>query len=44
LREKDGGEAPELFKEEKVLEHRQVHLPAGEVLVKGIPPADRPPP
>ena len=34
LREKDGGEVRELLKEHKVLEHRQVRLPDGEVLVR----------
>jgi uncharacterized hydrophobic protein (TIGR00341 family) len=34
LREKDGGEVRELLKEQKVLEHRQVRLPDGEVLVR----------
>jgi hypothetical protein len=34
LREKDGGEVRELLKEHKVLEHRQVGLPDGEVLMR----------
>ena len=34
LREKDGGEVRELLKEHKVLEHRQLRLPDGEVLVR----------
>ena len=34
LREKDGGELRELLKEHRVLEHRQVRLPEGEVLVR----------
>ena len=34
LREKDGGEVRELLKEHKVLEHRQVRLSDGEVLVR----------
>ena len=34
LREKDGGEVRELLKEHKMLEHRQVRLPDGEVLVR----------
>ena len=34
LPEKDGGEVRELLKEHKVLEHRQVRLPDGEVLVR----------
>ena len=34
LREKDGGDVRELLKEHKVLEHRQVRLPDGEVLVR----------
>lgn len=34
LREKDGGEVRELLKEHKVLEHRQIRLPDGEVLVR----------
>jgi uncharacterized hydrophobic protein (TIGR00341 family) len=34
LREKDGGEVRELLKEHKVLEHRQVRLPDGEVLMR----------
>lgn len=34
LQEKDGGEVRELLKEHKVLEHRQVRLPDGEVLVR----------
>jgi uncharacterized hydrophobic protein (TIGR00341 family) len=34
LREKDGGEVRELLKEHTVLEHRQVRLPDGEVLVR----------
>jgi uncharacterized hydrophobic protein (TIGR00341 family) len=34
LPEKDGGEVRELLKEHKVLDHRQVRLPDGEVLVR----------
>ncbi|MGD0652901.1 MAG: TIGR00341 family protein [Thermoguttaceae bacterium] len=34
LPEKDGGKVRELLKEHKVLEHRQVRLPDGEVLVR----------
>jgi uncharacterized hydrophobic protein (TIGR00341 family) len=34
LQEKDGPEVRELLKEQKVLEHRQVRLPDGEVLVR----------
>jgi uncharacterized hydrophobic protein (TIGR00341 family) len=34
LKEKDGGEVRELLKEHKVLEHRQVQLSGGEVLVR----------
>jgi uncharacterized hydrophobic protein (TIGR00341 family) len=34
VREKDGEEVRELLKEHKVLEHRQVRLPDGEVLVR----------
>lgn len=34
LREKDGGDLRELLKEHKVLEHRQIRLPDGEVLVR----------
>jgi hypothetical protein len=34
LQEKDGAEVRELLKEQKVLEHRQVRLPDGEVLVR----------
>jgi uncharacterized hydrophobic protein (TIGR00341 family) len=34
LREKDGGEVRELLRAHKVLEHRQVRLPDGEVLVR----------
>jgi uncharacterized hydrophobic protein (TIGR00341 family) len=34
LREKDGEEVRELLKEHKVLEHRQVRLPDGEMLVR----------
>ena len=34
LQEKDGAEVRELLKEHKVLEHRQVRLPDGEVLVR----------
>ena len=34
LQEKDGLEVRELLKEQKVLEHRQVRLPDGEVLVR----------
>ena len=34
LKEKDSGEVRELLKEHKVLEHRQIRLPDGEVLVR----------
>jgi len=34
LREKDGAEVRELLKEQKVLEHRQIRLSDGEVLVR----------
>jgi uncharacterized hydrophobic protein (TIGR00341 family) len=34
LKETDGGEVRELLKDHKVLEHRQVRLPDGEVLVR----------
>ncbi len=34
LQEKDGGEVLELLKDHKLLEHRQVRLPDGEVLVR----------
>ncbi|MGA7180327.1 MAG: hypothetical protein WBX11_12170 [Thiobacillaceae bacterium] len=34
LKEKDSGEVPELLKAHKVLEHRQIRLPDGEVLVR----------
>jgi uncharacterized hydrophobic protein (TIGR00341 family) len=34
LQEKDGAEVRELLKDQKVLEHRQVRLPDGEVLVR----------
>jgi len=34
LQEKDGGEIHELLKEHKVLEHKQIRLPDGEVLVR----------
>jgi uncharacterized hydrophobic protein (TIGR00341 family) len=34
LREKDGGAVRELLKEHKVLEHQQLRLPDGEVLVR----------
>ena len=34
LQEKDGADVCELLKEHKVLEHRQVRLPDGEVLVR----------
>ncbi|MDQ6869920.1 MAG: TIGR00341 family protein [Pseudomonadota bacterium] len=34
LREKDAGDLRELLKEHKVLEHRQIRLPDGEVLVR----------
>lgn len=34
LPEKDGGEVRDLLKEHKVLDHRQVRLPDGEVLVR----------
>ena len=34
LREKDGGELRELLKEHNVLEHRQIRLSEGEVLVR----------
>ena len=38
LREKDGGEVRELLKEHKMLEHRQVRLADGEVLVELVQP------
>lgn len=34
LQEKDGAEVRELLKEHQVLEHRQIRLPGGEVLVR----------
>ena len=34
LREKDGEDVRELLKEQKMLEHRQIRLPDGEVLVR----------
>jgi uncharacterized hydrophobic protein (TIGR00341 family) len=34
LQEKDGGEVRELLKEHKVLEHRQIRMPDGEVLAR----------
>ncbi len=34
LKENDSGEVRELLKEHKVLEHRQIRLPDGEVLVR----------
>jgi uncharacterized hydrophobic protein (TIGR00341 family) len=34
LREEDGGEVREMLKEHEMLEHRQVRLPDGEVLVR----------
>ena len=41
LQEKDGGEVRELLKEHKVLEHRQVRLPDGEVLVRILLDAEK---
>jgi uncharacterized hydrophobic protein (TIGR00341 family) len=41
LPEKDGGEIRELLKEHQVLEHRQVCLPDGEVLVRILLDAER---
>ena len=41
LQEKDGAEVRELLKEHKVLEHRQVRLPDGEVLVRILLDAER---
>jgi uncharacterized hydrophobic protein (TIGR00341 family) len=41
LQEKDGVEVRELLKEHKVLEHRQVRLPDGEVLVRILLDAER---
>jgi uncharacterized hydrophobic protein (TIGR00341 family) len=34
LQERDGGEVRDLLKEHKVLEHRQIRMPDGEVLVR----------
>ena len=34
LQEKDGADVGELLNEHKVLEHRQIRLPDGEVLVR----------
>jgi hypothetical protein len=41
LREKEGGEVRELLKEHKVLEHRQLRLPDGEVLVRILSDAEQ---
>ena len=41
LREKDGAEIRELLKEHTVLEHRQIRLPDGEVLVRILLDAER---
>jgi uncharacterized hydrophobic protein (TIGR00341 family) len=41
LQQKDGREVRELLKEHKVLEHRQVRLPDGEVLVRILLDAER---
>jgi uncharacterized hydrophobic protein (TIGR00341 family) len=41
LQEKDGAEVRELLKEQKVLEHRQIRLPDGEVLVRILLDAER---
>jgi uncharacterized hydrophobic protein (TIGR00341 family) len=41
LQEKDGAEVRELLKEHKVLEHRQIRLPDGEVLVRILLDAER---
>ncbi len=41
LPEKDGAEIRELLKEHKVLEHRQLRLPDGEVLVRILLDAER---
>jgi uncharacterized hydrophobic protein (TIGR00341 family) len=41
LQEKDSAEVRELLKEHKVLEHRQVRLPDGEVLVRILMDAER---
>jgi uncharacterized hydrophobic protein (TIGR00341 family) len=41
MREQDGGEVRELLKEHTVLEHRQVRLPDGEVLVRILLDAER---
>ncbi len=41
LREKDGAELRELLKEHTVLEHRQIRLPDGEVLVRILLDAER---
>ena len=41
LREKDGAEVRELLKEHTVLEHRQVRLPDGEVLVRILLDAEK---
>lgn len=41
LQEKDGGEVRELLKEHKVLEHRQIRLSDGEVLVRILLDAEK---
>lgn len=41
LREQDGADVRELLKDHKVLEHRQVRLPDGEVLVRILLDAER---
>ncbi len=41
LREKDGAEVRELLKQHTVLEHRQIRLPDGEVLVRILLDAER---
>ena len=41
LREKDGAEVRELLKEHTVLEHRQIRLPDGEVLVRILLDAEK---
>jgi hypothetical protein len=41
LRERDGAEVRELLKEHKMLEHRQIRLPDGEVLMRILLDAER---
>ncbi len=41
LREKDAGEVRELLEEHKMLEHRQIRLPDGEVLVRILADAEQ---